>query len=446
MRKNMDLTVGPIGWNLFLFAVPLFVSSLVQQLYSTVDLIYVGNLFGKTASSAVGASSPLIACMVNFFTGLAVGAGVTIAQAFGRRDISGIRRSMQSAMALGIYGGLVFAICGYIAAPWLLRLIETPKNLMPDATGYLRVYFLSFVSVVTYNMAAGILRAMGDARTPLLAQLCGGILNIGLNALFIWLLPNGILAVGWATLVCQTLAAGIVLCQLTHLEPDCALQFRQIRFFARDLRKILSIGLPAGIQASVISLSNVLIQHQINLLDVDAIAAFAAYFKVELLVYLPSLALGQALMTFTGQNLGAEKPERIRLGTRTALLGGIGLTVFLSGLSLLFGEPLFRIFNQESEVIALGQQIIAVSYPFYFLYTIMTLLADTLRGEGYARVPMLLVILNICLLRIGLLHLLPLFLPNLQALAAVFPLTWGSNSLCMAIYYRTVHKKNPLPH
>ena len=435
MAKNEGLTTGPITKKLLLFALPLLAGTLVQQLYNTVDLIFVGNVINKSASAAIGASTLLITCLIGFFGGMAVGAGVVIAQSYGERDLDKLKRAIHSTAALALAGGVCLALLGWLLAPGYLRLIRTPEEIRTSAAGYLRIYFLSLPSIIAYNFGAGMLRALGDSRSPLFAQLIGGLVNVAADWLFLHVFANGVNGVAWASLFSQTVAAVLVIRKLTLLDDTYALCLKKLRFDPVLLRKTIEIGLPAGAQALVITLSNVVVQAHINSFGEDAIAAFTAYFKVELIIYLPIMALGQAIMTFTGQNYGAGREDRIRRGTRDCLLISLIMTAVLSAVSLIFGASLFRLFNRESSVILLGQQIIAVSFPFYVLYPVHQILGDSLRGLGKTKIPMLIVLVNLCLIRTGLLFMTVPHFRSIRAVAAAYPVTWGLTAVCMCAYY-----------
>ena len=295
--NRCDLTSGSIWRSLLLFALPLLAGSLVQQLYNTVDLIFVGNFIDKSASAAVG--------LVGVFGGIGVGSGIVIAQIFGSKDIERFSRAIHNTAAMSIISGLLMMLLGYLLAPIYLRLVRTPAELLDSATCYLRIYFLSFLAVVAYNFGSGILRALGDSKSPLYAQLVGGLLNVAMDYLFIRVLDDGVNGVAWATLISQTASAIMVLICLARLDPAYALRPAKIAFDRELLKQTVSVGMPAGVQSLVITLSNVMVQYHINSFGEDAIAAFTAYFKVELLVYLPIVALGQSIMTFAGQNAGA---------------------------------------------------------------------------------------------------------------------------------------------
>ena len=315
MAKVRDLTKGNIGKKLILFAIPMLLSSLVQQLYNTVDLIYAGNFLGKSASASIGASSLLITCLVGFFGGMSVGSGVVVSQIYGAGEQEKLKKAVHNAVALCLAGGLLFMLLGMGFAPVYLRLVHTPVELQASAVLYLRIYMLSFPALFVYNIGSGVLRALGDSRSPLAAQFAGGLVNVGMDYLFIRVFHDGVCGVAWATLFSQSVAAAITLYNLSRLPDPYRLHGREIRFEASIVKEVIRIGVPAGCQSLVITLSNVIAQYFINSFGEDSIAAFTAYFKVELIIYLPIVAFGQAIMAFSGQCKGAEDYSRIRKGT-----------------------------------------------------------------------------------------------------------------------------------
>ena len=440
--KTKNLTSGPIGKSLLLFAIPLLVGTLIQQLYNTVDLIFVGNLVNKSASAAIGASSLLISCLIGFFNGMSVGSGVVAAQIFGAGDRSRLSKAVHNTMTLALAGGAVLMVLGYLLAPVYLKLIRTPEHLQADAVGYLRIYFLSFLSVTVYNFGAGILRALGNSRSPVQAQLCGGLMNVAMDWLFIAALNGGVRGVAWATLISQTTAAGIIVWKLWHLEEDYAFRPKKMGFDRRILKQVISIGVPAGIQSMVITLSNVFVQAHINGFGEDAIAAFTAYFKVESLIYAPILALGSAIMTFAGQNKGAGNFPRIRTGTMRCLAISMVLAETTALICIPLGGVLFRLFNPEQEVIALGRQIIETTFPFYCIYSILQILGESMRGVGKSRMPMIIILTNICLIRTVLLAIIVPKSPSVRTVAAAYPITGALTSACMSVYYFSWHRKH----
>ena len=441
MARTTDLTTGTIWKRLLFFAIPLLLSSLVQQLYNTVDLIFVGNMINKSASAAIGASSLLITCLVGFFGGMSVGSGVVISHIFGAKEKEKLSRAVHNTAALSIAGGILLLVIGYFFAPVYLRLLNTPAELKVSAVSYLRIYFLSLISMFLYNLGSGVLRALGDSRSPLYAQAAGGLANVIMDYLFIRLFENGVDGVAWATVVSQTVAAGFTLYHLMRLDPVYSLKLRKVAFDKPVLKEVIRIGIPAGTQSLVITLSNVMAQYHINSFGEDAIAAFTAYFKVELIIYLPIVAFGQAIMAFSGQNMGAKNYRRMREGTRICLAMSMALAAVTSVLALLFGPQLFRIFNKEAPVIETGCRIIGITFPFYFIYSILQILGDSLRGAGKVKQPMYIIMVNICMIRTCLLFLIAPRVGNVRGVAVTYPITWALTAVCMTVYYMKFHRK-----
>lgn len=433
--KRIDLTQGPPVKGIVSFALPLLASSIIQQLYSTVDLLFVGNILGTSSIAAVGIGVLLIACLVGFLTGASTGSNVVIAQAFGAGDERRVRSGLASSVALGLMLGAALALVGWLSAPSFVAWMRTPAEAADDALAYLRVYFIAMVAVSLYNLCAGASRALGDSSTPMVAQAVGGVMNIAANWLFLCALGMGVEGVALATLLSNLVAAGLVAQRLFReggLGADggmgAHIDFRQIR-------AMLAVGLPIGIQAFAISLSNVFVQHQINLMGVDTVAAFATYFKVELPMFYVILALGQTTTTFVAQNHGAGREDRCRKGVRISLIVALAATLGLSALMLSVGYWAFWVFDEDPAVIETGLRIIAVTFPFYFLYVFHQVLGDALRGYGATLGPMAVVVANICVVRTVLLALFTAQAPSVEAVAAVYPVTWAATSACMAVLY-----------
>ena len=433
--KNNSLTEGVIWKKLLFFALPLLGTSFIQQLYNTVDLIYVGNFLGKEAAAAVGASALFVTCLVGFFSGMSVGSSVVASYVFGTGDKKELKSVVQTAIGLGFICGIIIMLIGLIGAPYFLKLINTPDEIMGLAVAYIRVYFISIISVVTYNMGSGIIRALGNSKTPMYIQLFGGIVNVIMDGVFIVIFKFGVVGAAYATLFSQTVAALLVLHYLMHVDRDYKLELKKIKIAKVHFYKILKIGVPTGFQALVITLSNVFVQYHVNSLGVDAITAFTAYFKVELLIYLPILAIGQAITTFTSQNIGAKNYDRAKKGTRVCLMMGIGVTAVMSTFVLFFGRQAFGVINSDPSVLDYGLQIISITLPFYWIYLILEVLGGTIRGAGKSVPPMAIILTNICVLRTVLLFLIMASVQGIQGIAMTYPITWTSTALCMAIYY-----------
>ncbi len=434
--KKRDLTEGVIWKQLLLFALPLLGSSFIQQLYNTVDLLFVGNLLEKEAAAAVGASSLMITCIVVFFTGISVGVGVVVSLALGGGEEKKIEDTIHTAVGLSLSAGVLLSAAGISLAEQLLRWMNTPAEILPAAVSYARIYFLSMVPIVTYNMNAGILRALGNSRTPMTIQLIGGIVNVAMDYVSICCFHMGVDGVAWATMGSQGAAALLSVFCLMRGESGYRLEWKKLRIQSTILWEVLKLGVPAGLQSMVITLSNVFIQYVINGFGVNEIAAFAAYFKVELLIYLPIVAFGQAMMTFAGQNAGAGKPDRIKKGIKVCIAMGGAYAVLSAVLLLRFGSGVFGLFQKDPGVIACGLRIIRVTFPFYWLYTILEVLADSIRGMGRSVAPMVLILANICALRTLLLVLFTLTFGTLESVAAVYPCAWLAAALSLAVYWK----------
>lgn len=293
-EEIQDLTRGPIGKQLTAFALPLFAGSLIQLLYNTVDLMFVGRILGAEASAAVGASSLIVTCILGVFTGLSVGVGVAAAKAVGSGDTGKLKDIIRTAAGLTCLLALVFTVLGFLMAPMCLRWMRTPEEILPSAVGYLRLYLLSLISIVSYNIGSGILRALGNTRSPMLYQLFGGIANLLGNTLLIYCLNWGVQGAALATACSQGLAALLTVGHLCRMKTEYRLRLGQMKLDKAICKAFLAVGIPSAVQSVVITLSNLIVQSHINVLGVDSIAAVTAYFKVENFIYLPIMAFGQA--------------------------------------------------------------------------------------------------------------------------------------------------------
>ena len=445
---NLDLTEGSITKKLILFALPFLGSSLIQQLYNTVDLLFVGNVLGTHSYAAVGASSLIVTILVGFFTGMSVGSNVVISNAIGGRDPQQTEKGVHTALAFSIAGGFALMIIGEIGAPHFLRWMNTDPAILEEAAGYLRIYFLSVVSMVVYNMSSGIIRASGNSAIPLIIQTLGGAMNVAADAVLI-LSRRDVIGVAWATMVSQTFAAFLCLLYLKRRGGPCRLYFRKLRIDRTVLGQILKIGVPAGLQNIVITFSNIVAQYRINGMGIVSISAFTTYFRVELILWYPLVAIGQAMTTFAGQNFGAKKMRRIRTGVRRSIFFGVVLTFGLAMILLPAGRPLFALFNADPQVVELGQAIIRTTFWFYWIYVILEVLADTLRGCGVSTPPMLVIMANICVLRSILLIFAVPHWNHVRSVAATYPISWTTTAVCMIILYlrfcKTNNKEETLP-
>ncbi len=433
--QRRDLTTGPAGKQIFLFALPLLGASLIQQLYNTVDLLFVGNILGTEATAAVGASSLLTSCIVGFFTGLSIGTGVVISLAEGQGRREKIRKTVHTAMGISLIGGIVLTAAGLLLSRRILLWMNTPEEILEQALAYIRIYLLSMLPLFLYNMNSGIIRARGDSRTPMLFQLLGAVINLAFDWITMKYWGMGVDGAAWATFGAQ-LAAGLgSVVYLMRREDAYRLELGKICISGDILREILRIGVPAGLQNMVITISNIFVQTAINGLGVSVIAAFTAYFKVELILYLPIVAFGQAATTFVGQNLGAGKTGRMKKGVKSCIGMGISYTVLMSVLLMVFGRLAFGLFSQDTAVVETGLRIIHVTFPFYWLYVILEVHADALRGTGNSMLPMAVILLCLCVLRTLLLFAFTQAWDSLEAVAAVYPCAWLAAAVCLTFFW-----------
>ncbi|MBO4383334.1 MAG: MATE family efflux transporter [Clostridia bacterium] len=435
-QKGRDLTTGPIPRQILLFALPLFLSSLVQLMYNTVDVFIAGRFIeGSEAMAAVGASSMIVTLLIMFFNGMSVGANVVAANAFGSKDGTRLRDVVHTAVAVSLIGGLLISVVGFFLSPTILRWTNTPDEIFAEASSYIRIYFLGAVSIVCYNIGVGLHRAMGDSKGPLIYQVIGGVINIVLDVVFVVWLHMGVNGIAVATLFSQTIPAVIVLWSLARRPGPERLTMRHLTIHKDVFFDILRVGIPAAVQAIVITFSNVIVQSQINTFGTQSIAAFTAYFRVENIMYLPMLAYGQTATTFVGQNVGAGRYDRVREGVRSCLIIGLLTSVVTSGLSILFARPLFRLFTTDPVVVELAMEFFYLNAALYFIYNFLEVYSGAIRGSGNAVVPMIIVVFSMCVVRLGFLFLLVGMFHSLLAVAVCYPITWFCASLCLGIYY-----------
>lgn len=436
MKNNSHtLTKGSVGKGILLFALPLLGSSLIQQLYSTVDLIFVGQLLGTKASAAIGASGLIVTCMIGFFNGMAVGTNVFAARHYGARRFEQLKKLIQTIFWTGIIGGFFLTVIGLVLSPVFLTWMGTPESIFPLAVRYLRIYMASMISVVSYNLLSGVLRALGDSRTPMLYQFFGGIINVFADFIFLYVFHMGVEGTAFATLFSQTFAAIGVMIHLYRLKKPYALRIRFSDCSLKEFTDILKVCVPAGVQSIIITLSNIIIQSQINTLGVTSVASFTVYFRVELIIYLPIVALGQAVVSFIGQNYGAGNWERIKKGNRLCIFGG-SLITFAACILLIIAMPvILNVFTKDAAVAAQTLEIVKVTFPFYFFYTVLECFSSNLRGFGKAFLPMIVTVISFCGFRIVALFALMAKNPSPDKVALSYPISWGIAAAAMAMLY-----------
>ncbi len=441
--NNKSITTGSIWKNMLSYFFALLLGAFFQQLYNTIDAIIVGRAVGSDALGAVGGSAAMVVNLfLGFFLGLSSGATVVISQFYGASRKKDVEKAVHTAIALAIAGGAVITVIGFLLSPALIKVMATPIEQSDAATMYLRIFFLGMIPNLVYNMGAGILRAVGDSKRPLIVLVISCFANILLDVLFVIGMGlgkkgdvYGVMGVAIATVLCQLLSACLVVIMLTRSEDSYRLIIKKISFDLQTLGKIVSIGIPAGFQTTMYTLSNTLIQTSINILGKDVAAAWAAYGKIDVLFWMTISSLGTVATTFAGQNYGAGKYKRVRSTTRQALAISAVITVPLALILYLFGDILLRIFVTNRAVIDIGIQMIRYLAPFYVTYICVEIFSGVLRGMGDALIPMLITLSGICLLRVGWILMIFPQRRTIETIEMSYRITWIVTSVLFLIYY-----------
>lgn len=434
MKKTTIMTEGTIWKKLLFFAVPLILGNLFQQLYNTVDSIIVGNYIGSEALAAVGASSSIVSLLIGFCIGASAGAGVVISQFFGAQDGDGVRKAVHTTVALSIAAGIIMTIAGVLLTPVILRAMGTPAEVFSEAVVYLKVFFGGIGFSVIYNMSAGILNAVGNSKRSLVYLLIAACSNIVLDLLFVVVFKMGIIGAALATDISQLISCAFILLFLTRTEEMYKVRLKEIRFYDNLLGRILRIGLPTGVQNIVISLSNVVVQSTVNSFGAVVMAGFAAYIKIDGFNLLPVLSISMAATTFTGQNIGAGKLERVKKCMITSVVMGVVYTIVTGTLLLLFASQVIGVFTNNMEVVECGVYIMRFFCPFYWLLAILQILSGTIRGAGKTMETMFVFLVSLCIYRILWIWGSMTVNHSLNLLMMVYPTSWLVGAVLILLY------------
>ena len=430
-----SLTEGSIWKSMLVFAFPVLLSNLLQLFYDTFDAWTVGYFLGDTALAAVSSSSSLIYLLVGFCNGLSLGAGVVIARHYGAKRFDELRHTIHTAVAFGLTAGLILTVFGIAFTPTILRWMDTPADVLPQSIQYFRFYFCGAVFVVMYNMFVGILHAVGDSQHPLYFLMISCGINIVLDLIFVGILRLGVGAAAVATTISQGISAALCCIHLLRTKEAYRLIPNQIRFHTESLQDIIRIGLPSGIQNSMISIANVVVQSSINGFGSAAMAGCGAHTKLEGFAFLPVVCFSQALSTFVGQNLGAKQYDRTRKGVRFGIICGTLMAEIYGVIAYLFAPNLISIFNDSPAVLDFGSRHMRTICLFYFLMAFSHCMAAVFRGAGKASVPMYTMLAFWCVVRIIYIRLaLPLF-NELTTVSWAYPITWTCSCIVFLIYY-----------
>ena len=435
-NKNL-LTEGSIWKKLMGFAFPLFLGNLFQQLYNTADSLIVGNFLGSDALAAVSSSGSLTFLLVGFFQGMAMGAGVIIARYFGARQQKELQKAIHTTVAFGILCGILLTISGVVLAPKILVLMKTPADILPKSTLYFQVYAMGSLGLVLYNNFVGIMQAVGDSRHPLYYLIFSSLLNVTLDMVFVGAMGMGVEGAALATIIAQFASALLCLYRLMKKSlEEYTVSLRKINLDPYMVKQIVSNGLPAGVQNSVIAIANVVVQSNINSFGKLAVAGCGAYSKVEGFGFLPITCFSMALTTFISQNLGAKQYDRAKRGARFGILCSITLAEIV-GICVYFLSPyLIAAFNSDPEVVAYGTLQAHTITLFYFLLAFSHCIAGIMRGAGKATVPMFVMLCCWCIIRVTYITITVRIFPVINTIFWAYPLTWTLSSILFFLYYR----------
>ena len=435
--QQRSMTEGPVLQGMLAFFLPIMLGTLLQQLYSAVDAVVLGQFVGKTALAAVGGSDiVLISLIVNFFVGLSSGASVVISQHAGAQEHEQVQKAVHTAIVLAVIVGALTMLLGMTVAPMLLPALNTPEDTLQYSRDYLIWYFAGMVPSMIYNMGSGILRALGDSKRPLLFLVVCTIVNTILDLFFVAVLKMEVAGAAIATSLSQVICAWLVIHTLQRAKGDYHLELKKLRIEPWILKRMLVIGLPAGISSVLYNITNVYVQKAINMLGTDTVAAWSVFWKLDGIFWPVSNAIGIAVMTFAGQNYGARKKERILETMRVGVLLHLAMCVLIGGGIFLTRDWTIRLFNSDPTVIEQGRTVILYLAPWYFLFTPVEVLSSLMRGVGNAVKPTIITLLGVCVLRLAFLFLVTF--PHLSSLtiALCYPITWGVSSVLFLIYYK----------
>lgn len=423
LAKQSRITEGNIWKQLLIFFFPILMGTFFQQMYNTVDTIIVGRVVGTEALAAVGSTAPLVNMVNGFFIGISSGATVILSQYYGAEDRQGILDSLHTGAALSLVLGAVMTVLGVPLGPWILRLMHTPENCLESASLYIRIYFAGAIGSMVYNMGAGILRAMGDSRRPMLFLMASCVLNVVLDLVFVAWFRMGVAGAALATIVSQFISAALPAAVLMKM-PEFPLELSKLRIHPRLLGRILRIGVPAGLQFVTFDFSNILVQSSVNSFGYVTMAAWTAHSKTDAITWMISGAFGVSVTTFVGQNFGAGKYRRIHQSVWACMTMSVSIIGVLSALMVIFRHQILGIYTDDPEVIAVGAFVVAAITPFNVIFMPVEVFAGTMRGTGYSIMPTVITGSCVCLFRIVWLMTVVQRWHTLRMLTLCYPVSW----------------------
>lgn len=437
-RKDVDMTQGNITRHIISFALPLLIGNLFQQLYNTVDTWVVGNYVSNEAYSAVGTVGPIINMLIGFFMGLSSGAGVVISQYYGARRQKEVHDTVHTAIVMTLILAVVFTAVGICMIPLMLKLMNMPAEVKPEATTYLTIYFSGLIGLMLYNMGSGILRAVGDSQRPFYFLVVCAVLNTVLDLVFVLYFDMGVEGVALATILSQGVSAVLMVMTLLRTDACIKLRLRDLRIHFAMLKKIFSVGIPAALQMAITAFSNVFVQSYINFFETDCMSGWTTYAKVDQLLFLPMQSIALASTTFVGQNLGCGQVDRAKKGVTVSLITSILSTLILMVPVLLFAPDIVAFFNDKPAVIEYGTLFLHWLSPFYVLCCFNQVYSGALRGAGNSRAPMVIMISSFVLFRQLYLFVMSRVCNEIIPIAMSYPAGWFLCSAITTIYYHKV--------
>lgn len=433
-KNTLLMTQGNIWKLLITFSIPLIIGNLLQQMYNTADSIIVGNFVGSNGLAAVGSGTALINLIIAFAQGASVGAGVVVSQYIGADKKDKIKISVHTSICISIILGLILSLLGIFASPSLLIMMKTPKVVLKSSILYLQIYCGGLIFNVIYNMATGILNAAGNSKKPLVYLAIASFTNIILDLLFIKIFKLGVMGAAIATDISQAISCILAIGYLLKVKSDYKLYIKDLKINKETAVKIIKIGLPTAIQNMVISFSNVLVQSSVNAYGATAMAGYAAYLKIDGFNILPVLSISMAVTTFTGQNVGANRLDRVKKGMYSSLIMVLVYTVFIGAVLLIFSHQVLGLFTHSAQVIMYGQLAMKYFCPYYFLLGILNVLAGTVRGAGKGIPPMIILLFSMCIFRILWIKIALPFYSSIDGVFILYPISWLVGAILMIFY------------
>ena len=417
------------------------IGSFFQQLYNTVDSVVVGNYVSSDALRAVGGTSHIVNLLVGFFVGLASGATVVISQYYGASDKNGIKKATHTSMALRIWGGLIMTIIGVAISRFALIKINIRPEILDMSDSYLKIYFLGMIPSMIYNVGSGILRAVGDSKRPQNYLIITCIINIILDLAFVVGLQMGVVGVAVATIISQIISAALIMKALTKTSDIYKVNVKEIKFDKNNLSRIVEIGLPAGGQSVLYSMSNLVISSAVNSFGANTTRAWSAISKVEAIIWMILTAFGTSVITFVGQNYGAGKKDRVRKSVKIGLVLTASVVAFFSALLYVFCPVFIKLFTQNTEVIDIGMSVLRIYAPFYALYSFTEVLSGAVKGSGEGLMPMIITVFTVCIMRLVWIWTVVPHFCTIQTVALSYPITWALSSFVLILYYMNYSKR-----